>query len=84
MNVGGSIVVLVIIWWIAFQALLPVGVRSPAEEGVELPGDPGAPIRGDFLKKGLWAAVIAVVGWAILFAIVHWSGLTFADIPSLY
>lgn len=83
MNIGGSIVVLVIAWWIAFQALLPVGVRSPADEGITLPGDPGAPIRGNFLKKGLWAAAIAVLVWAILFGIVRWSGLGFEDIPSL-
>jgi predicted secreted protein len=84
MNIGGSIVVLVIAWWIAFQALLPVGVRSPADEGIALPGDPGAPIRGNFLKKGLWAGAIAIVVWGMLFSIVHYSGLSFADIPSLY
>ena len=84
MNVGGSIVVLVIVWWIAFQALLPIGVRSPAEEGRSMEGDPGAPVRPQLLKKGLWAAAIAVVVWAALFATVHWSGLSFADIPSLY
>jgi predicted secreted protein len=84
MNIGGSIVVILIAWWIAFQALLPIGVRSPAEEGVARPGDPGAPMRGNFLMKSLWSAVIAIIVWGILFAIVHWSGLTFADIPSLY
>lgn len=84
MNIGGSIVVLVIAWWIAFQALLPVGVRSPAEEGRKMDGDPGAPVRPDLFRKGLWAGVIAVIVWGSLFGIVHWSGLTFADIPSIY
>ncbi len=45
MEIGGSIVVIVIAWWIAFQALLPVGVRTPAEDGVDLVGDPGAPTK---------------------------------------
>ena len=53
MNVGGSVVVFVIAWWLAFQALLPVGVRSPAEEGRVLDGDPGAPVRGNLFVKPL-------------------------------
>jgi predicted secreted protein len=82
MEIGGSIVVFVIAWWIAFQALLPIGVRSPSEEGVILAGDPGAPTRPRLLMKGLWAALIAAIVWAVLFSIVRWSGLTFADLPS--
>jgi predicted secreted protein len=82
MNIGGSIVVLVIAWWIAFQALLPVGVKSPAELGQSMAGDPGAPVRPNLLRKGLWAAVIAVLIWGVLFALVHYSGLSFDDFPS--
>ncbi|MFO1238642.1 MAG: DUF1467 family protein [Alphaproteobacteria bacterium] len=84
MNVGGSVVVFVIAWWLAFQALLPVGVRSPAEEGRVLDGDPGAPVRGNLFVKGLWAAAIAGVVWGILFTLVEHSGLTFDDIPSIF
>jgi len=82
MNIGGSIVVLVIAWWIAFQALLPVGVKSPAETGEKMVGDPGAPVRADLLKKGLWSCVIAAVIWAVLFSLVQYSGLSFDDLPS--
>jgi len=82
MEIGGSIVVIVIAWWIAFQALLPVGVRTPAEDGVDLVGDPGAPTNPRLLAKGLWAFGIALMVWAVLFAVVRWSGLTFADLPS--
>jgi len=81
-EIAGSIVVFVIAWWIAFQALLPFGVKSPAEEGVEMVGDPGAPTAPRLAIKGLWAALIALAVWAALFAFVRWSGLTFADLPS--
>lgn len=84
MGIGGSIVVLVIVWWIAFQALLPVGVRNPAESGVNLAGDPGAPVHANLLVKGLWAALVAVLVWAALFGVVHWSGLTWSDLPSIF
>ena len=81
MQIGGSIVVLVIAWWLAFQALLPVGVKSPAEAGEKLTGDPGAPVKPDLLRKGLWAGVIAVIIWGVLFSVIRYSGLTFEDLP---
>ncbi len=82
MGIAGSIVVFVIAWWIAFQALLPLGVRSPAEEGIDIPGDPGAPTRPQLLKKGLWASLVAFILWAVIFSAVEWSGLSLSDLPS--
>lgn len=82
MKIGGSIVVLVIAWWIAFQALLPVGVKSPEEAGQKMSGDPGSPVYGNLFKKGLWAGVIAVIVWAIMFSLIQYSGLSFDDFPS--
>ena len=42
-----GIVVYVIIWWVVFFTMLPIGVRSPDEAGVEVgPGHaPSAPVR---------------------------------------
>ncbi|MCC6921010.1 MAG: DUF1467 family protein [Alphaproteobacteria bacterium] len=82
MEIGGSVVVFVIAWWIAFQALLPVGVKTPEEAGVTMVGDPGAPTNPRLFIKGLWAGAIAIVVWAALFSLIKWSGLTFADLPS--
>ncbi len=85
MGVGGSIVVLVVAWWIAFQAILPMGVKSPAEMQLgrgEIIGDHGAPVKPQILKKGLLSAAAAIVIWAALYALVEWSGLTFEDLPS--
>lgn len=84
MGIGGSIVVLTIAWWIAFQALLPVGVRNPAESGETLPGDPGAPVKGHLGWKMLAAAGIALAIWGVLYALVWWSGLSWEDLPSIY
>lgn len=65
MSVFGTIVVFVILWWCAFFALLPVGVRS-----VDAPPPehfPGAPDRQRlWLKAGgatLFAGVLTVVAW---------------------
>lgn len=84
MNIGGSIVVLVIAWWLAFQALLPAGVKAPHEVGEKLKGDPGAPVNPNLLRKGLWAGVIAVAIWAVLFSVVHFSDIKIEDLPSIH
>ena len=85
MDIAGSIVVLLVGWWIAFQAMLPVGVKNHAEAGAadsKPIGDPGAPMRPDLLRKALWSGVIALAIWAALFTLINWSGLKFSDLPS--
>lgn len=82
MDIAGSIVVLVIAWWISFQALLPFGVRNAAEAGEARPAgqDPGAPQQPQLLRKALWAAICALVIWAALFTFVNYSGVRFSDL----
>ncbi len=60
MNPVGAIVSYLIIWWVVFFAVLPVGVQSQAEAGVIVPGtDPGAPVKPDLWRKALWTTLIA-------------------------
>ena len=53
MGVTGSIVVYVIIWWIVFFSVLPIGIKHNDKpfkndlEGI----DPGAPKNPNILKK---------------------------------
>ncbi len=63
MNPATVILVFVIIWWMVFFTLLPVGVRAQQEDDAErTPGsDPSAPVNPALRKKMLWATVITVV-----------------------
>lgn len=63
MNIGGAIVIYVLIWWLVFFMLLPSGVQSRWEsddDGVE-GADPGAPRNPDLKRKAIKASVIAAV-----------------------
>ena len=53
MGLTGSIIVYVIIWWIVFFSILPVGIQSNKEAFKEsLEGfDPGAPKNPNIAKK---------------------------------
>lgn len=55
----GLIVVYLIVWWIIFFALLPVGVRH--DRDVETGHDPGAPDRPMLWRKALAATAISLV-----------------------
>ena len=53
MGITGSIIVYVLIWWIIFFSVLPVGIQSNKEGFKEkLEGnDPGAPKNPNIAKK---------------------------------
>ena len=60
-----GIIVYVVIWWVIFFTLLPVGVRTQQDEGTEV--EPGhadsAPVKHYLWRKVLAASVIAAVLW---------------------
>ena len=82
MNIGGSIVVFAIAWWIAFQAALPWGVRSQVEDGnVEDGTDPGAPITPALGRKMLAATIIATLVWLLLYLTIELQWVRLDDLP---
>ena len=54
-----GIVVYIVIWWIVFFLVLPIGVRPPHEVGEEVePGnDAGAPVRPYLWRKATAASL---------------------------
>ena len=72
MGITGSIIVYVIIWWIVFFSLLPVGIRKndkPYSENIE--GiDPGAPKNPNIGKKFLFTTVITSIIFLVIYYLV--------------
>ena len=70
MGITGSIIVYVMIWWIIFFSILPVGIQSNKEtfkdtiEG----SDPGAPKNPKIGKKFLITTIIT----SILFIVIYY------------
>ncbi len=64
--------VFIIAWWLSFFMMLPVGVKNLDEAG-EAGGfgqERGAPVRPDLKKKAIWAAGLAAVLTAVVYALV--------------
>ena len=74
----------VVIWWIVLFAMLPIGVRTQAEEGEVSPGTPeSAPHRPRLLPKMLATTVVASVLFAALYVIMTHHLITLDQIPFL-
>ena len=74
----------VLIWWIVLFAMLPIGVRTQAEEGRVIPGTAeSAPHTPRVLRKMLVTTAVAAVVFAALYAIIVHQLITLDQIPFL-
>ena len=75
MGITGSIIVYVLIWWIIFFSVLPIGIQSNKEkfkeriEGV----DPGAPINPKIAKKFLITTIITSIIFIVIYYLVEFD-----------
>ena len=63
MSITGSLVVFIIIWWVVFFSVLPIGIKSEnAKFSENLEGfDKGAPKNPNIAKKFLITTTISVI-----------------------
>ena len=73
MGITGSIIVYVMIWWIIFFSLLPVGIQSNKEVFKDRIGgeDPGAPKNPRIAKKFLLTTLITSLIFAVIYYLVE-------------
>ena len=73
MSITGSIIVYVMIWWVVFLSVLPVGIQSKKEifkeriEGL----DPGAPKNPKIAKKFLITTIITSIVFIVIYYLVN-------------
>lgn len=83
MGIGSIAAIYFIVWWLCLFAVLPFGIRSPAEAGAhDDPGlDPGAPVRPRLIRKMLITTVIAVFVTAGVLYISRSGIIRLEDLP---
>jgi predicted secreted protein len=65
------------IWWTALFAILPLGVKSYHDMGIDPGiGDPGAPVNPNLKKKFFTTTWVSAIVFAFL-----WAAITFHLIP---
>jgi len=84
MTLSFALAIYAIIWWIVLFAMLPIGVRTQAEEGEVSPGTPeSAPHRPRLLPKMLATTVVASIVFAAVYVIIVHRVITLDQIPFL-
>jgi predicted secreted protein len=84
MTLSFAIAIYVVIWWVVLFAMLPIGVRTQAEEGEVSPGTPeSAPHRPRLLPKMLATTVVASILFAAIYVIIVHRVITLNQIPFL-
>ena len=79
-----AVAIYVVIWWIVLFAMLPIGVRTQAEEGEVSPGTPeSAPHQPRLLPKMLATTVVASIVFAAVYVIIVHRVITLDQIPCL-
>jgi predicted secreted protein len=78
MGVGECIAVYLTLWWTTLFAVLPLGVRSHAEEGIEVPGggDPSSPVNPNLKRKFITTTWVSAILFAILWSVLQFNLIT--------
>ena len=72
MGITGSIIIYVMIWWIIFFSVLPIGIQSKKDVFKEKIGgiDPGAPKNPNIAKKFLITTIITSIIFIVIYYLV--------------
>jgi predicted secreted protein len=84
MTLSFAIAIYLLIWWVVLFAMLPIGVRTQADEGEVSPGTAeSAPLQPRLLPKILATTVVASLVFAVVYVIIVHRVITLDQIPFL-
>jgi Predicted secreted protein len=71
------------IWWTVLFSILPLGVTSHAEAGIDKRdgGDPGAPVDPKLKRKFRTTTIVSTIVWALLIAALHFKLIHLPELP---
>jgi predicted secreted protein len=72
------------IWWTVLFAVLPLGVRSHHEEGIDVPGggDPSSPVNPNLKRKFFTTTWVSAILFAILWVVLYFRLFHLPDVPT--
>lgn len=74
------------IWWTVLFAVLPLGVTTHAEAGIDKGdgGDPAAPVDPKLKRKFFTTTWVSAVIWVVIWATIHFKLISLPRLPSGY
>lgn len=81
MTIMSAIVLFAVVWFMTLFVVLPLRLRTQAEQGEVVPGTPAsAPDEAHIWRKVKLVTAVAVAIWAVLAAIIIFRLVSIADI----
>jgi len=79
-----AVAIYLTLWWTVLFAVLPLGVQSHAEAGIDLGdgGDPGAPVNPNLKRKFITTTWVSAVLFMIVFVLIHFGLVPLPSLPS--
>jgi predicted secreted protein len=73
-----------VVWWTVLFAILPLGVRSHHEEGIEVPGggEPASPVDPNLKRKFFTTTWVSAIVLAGIWAVLHFGLITLPQYPA--
>jgi predicted secreted protein len=70
-----SIAIYLVLWWVVLFAILPLGVVSHRDAGLDLGdgGDPGAPVNPNLKRKFITTTWVSAIVWVVLLLVLHFK-----------
>lgn len=83
MSLFTSVAVYLTIWWTVLFAVLPLGVTSHAEAGIDKGdgGDPGAPVDPKLKKKFITTTWVSAILFAVLWVVLEFHLVKLPELP---
>ena len=84
LGIAASIAIYLTIWWTVLFAILPFGVTSHHEAGIDLGdgGDPGAPVDPKLKRKFITTSWVSAILFAILWVLLRYHLIHLPNLPS--
>jgi predicted secreted protein len=82
MGIPTIIAIYLTVWWTVLFGVLPWGVKSHAEAGVDPQGgDPGAPVNPNLKRKFITTTWISAIVVAVILALIHFQVIDLSKLP---
>jgi len=79
MSLTLGIAIYIVMWWTVLFAVLPIGVRTQAEDGSVVPGTPeSAPTAPRLLRTVFLTTVVSAVLFGLFWAVINYGYLDLA------
>lgn len=84
MTIFTGICIYLTIWWTVLFSILPLGVTSHAEAGIDKGdgGDPGAPVDPKLKRKVLTTTIISTAIWIVFLCALQFKLIHLPELPA--